>query len=89
MRLASYDKLKELVRLGNERRTWLPWASSTRQGIEQCREPLEQTSKALSACWQELAERLGMMNISVQATSIGQQNNGIADLEVVGSEGVP
>jgi hypothetical protein len=71
--LVSYEMLKELARLGNERRAWLPWASAVKQGIEQCRQPLEQTSTALASCWQELAERLGTMNISVQATNVGQQ----------------
>jgi hypothetical protein len=56
--LVSYAKLKELARVGRERRSWLPWANAVKRGIEQCREPLEQTSKALAACWLELAERL-------------------------------
>jgi hypothetical protein len=71
--LVSYEKLKALDQLGNERRAWLPWSSTVKQGIEQCRQPLEQTSAALAACWQELAERLGTMSISMQATNVGQQ----------------
>jgi hypothetical protein len=72
--LISYEKLKDLARLGSERRgEWIPWATSVKQGIEQCREPLERASKALSACWQEIAERVGTTNISVQATNIGQK----------------
>lgn len=86
--LVSYEKLKELARLGTERRVWLPWATAVKQGIEQCREPLEQTSTALALCWQELAERLGMMNISMQATNVGQQislpRSRIEDLEAEG-----
>jgi hypothetical protein len=86
--LVSYEKLKELARLGNERRVWLPWSSIVKQGIEECRQPLAQISKALSACWQELAERLGMLNISVQATNVGQQitvpRSKTADLETEG-----
>jgi hypothetical protein len=53
--LASYEKLKELARLGKERPAWLAWSSTVKQGIEQCRQPLEQTSAALATCWQELA----------------------------------
>jgi hypothetical protein len=34
---------------------------------------LAQTSAALASCWQELAERLGTMSISMQATNVGQQ----------------
>lgn len=71
--LVSYERLRELARLGTERRAWLPWANSIRQGIEQCRQPLEETSSALAACWQELAERLGSVNISMKATNVGQQ----------------
>jgi hypothetical protein len=71
--LVSYDQLKELTRLGKERRAWLPWSNAIKQGIEACRHPLEQTSAALAACWLELAERLGTMSISMRATNIGQQ----------------
>lgn len=71
--LVSYENLKQITRLGKERRGWLPWANSIRQGIEQCRQPLEETSTALASCWQELAERLGMVNISMKATNVGQQ----------------
>jgi hypothetical protein len=86
--LSSYDKLKELARLGSARRAWLPWSSTVKQGIEQCQPSLEQTSAALAACWQELAERLGTVNISMQATNVGQQitvpRSRIEDLEAEG-----
>ena len=86
--LVSYEKLKELARLGNERRTWLPWSMTVKQGIEQCRQPLAQTSTALANCWQELAERLGTMSISVQSTNVGQQisvpKSEVSDLETEG-----
>jgi hypothetical protein len=71
LNLVSYEKLKELVRLGEKGNEWRSWAESTRQGIEQCRQPIEQTSNALAACWQELAERLGTVNLSVH--TVGQQ----------------
>jgi hypothetical protein len=70
--LVSYEKVKELVRVGGRGSEWAAWSSSTKQGIEQCRMPLEAANKAIAACWQELAERLGMMSISVKATNIGQ-----------------
>lgn len=72
--LVSYRKLRELVRIGKARQhEWIPWANSTLKGIEQCREPMQQISRALAECWQELSERLGTMNISVTATNVGQQ----------------
>ena len=90
--LTSYDKLKELARLGSERRReWLPWATSVRQSIEQYRQPQEAVSLALANCWQELAERLGTISISMQATNVGQQitlprssNKDAKDLQVEG-----
>ena len=69
--LVSYQKLKELVRLGEKGREWRSWADSTHQGTEQCRQPMEQASHALATCWQELAERLGTVNLSVN--TVGQQ----------------
>lgn len=71
--LVSYEKLRELVRLGEKGNEWRSWINSTRHDIEQCRQPMECTSKALADCWQELAERLGMVNLSVH--TIGQQIN--------------
>jgi hypothetical protein len=72
--LVSYERLKDLARLGNERRgEWIPWANSAKQGIEQCRYPLDEAGKALAACWEEIAERVGTTSISVQATNIGQK----------------
>ena len=82
--LVSYERLKELERLGNERRAWFPWSSTVKQGIEQCREPLTQTSAALASCWQELAERLGTTIISMQATNVGQQIKIAEDLDAEG-----
>lgn len=72
--LVSYEKLKDLASLGSERRgEWLHWSNSVKDGIEQCRQPLDSSSKALAACWQEIAERVGMTTVSVQATNIGQK----------------
>jgi hypothetical protein len=72
--LISYEKLKDLASLGSERRgEWLPWSNSVKEGIEQCRQPLDGASKALAACWQEIAERVGMTSVSVHATNIGQK----------------
>ena len=69
-----YEKLKDLATLGSERRgEWLPWSNSVKEGIEQCREPLDGVSNALAACWQEIAERVGMTSVTVQSTNIGQK----------------
>lgn len=66
--LVSYEKMKELARLGTARRAWLPWSSTVKKGIELCQPPLEQVSAALAACWQELVEHSGTTSISVKNT---------------------
>lgn len=72
--LISYEKLRDLASLGSERgNEWRLWSNTVKQGIEQCRQPLDGASKALAACWQEIAERVGMTSISVQTTNIGQK----------------
>lgn len=71
--LVSYEKLRELIRVGGRSKEWAGWASSTKDGIEQCRLPLEAASKALAVCWQELAERLGNMNITVKSMNVRQR----------------
>jgi hypothetical protein len=49
--LVSYEKLKNLASVGNDRGgEWKAWAGSMKDAIEQARQPLEETSKALAAC---------------------------------------
>ena len=72
--LLSYEKLRELERLGSKRGgEWLPWASSTKKGIDDCRQPLEEASLSLGRCWQEIAEHAGATSVSVRTTNIGQK----------------
>jgi hypothetical protein len=67
--LVSYERLKDLASLGSDRGgEWKPWAVSMKDAIEQGRPPLEETSKALAACWQELVEHSGTTSISVTTT---------------------
>lgn len=71
--LASYKQLTELARLAIERPEWTHWTANMKQGIEDCREPMAAVRMAIAACWQELAERVGMNSVSVHNTSIGQK----------------
>jgi hypothetical protein len=71
--LASFEKLKDLESLGGRGGEWRSWAASAKDGVEQCRQPLDGASRALAGCWQEIAERVGMTSVSVQATNIGQK----------------
>jgi hypothetical protein len=72
--LVSPDRLQDLMVLADERRgEWGGWVSSLKRGLEPCRDSLKQTSKALLACLQEIAERVGTTTVSIQNTNIGRQ----------------
>lgn len=72
--LCSYRRLRDLETLASQRGgEWARWAESTKQGIERCRQPLDEASEALVACWQELAERQSWINVSVQSTDTGRR----------------
>jgi hypothetical protein len=69
----SYDRVKDLTTFGTERRgEWPSWVTTVKQGIEQCRDPLESSNKAVAECWEEIAARIGTTSISVRTTAIGQ-----------------
>lgn len=71
--LASYKQLTALARLATERPEWIHWVSNMKQGIEDCHEPMATVRITMAACWQELAERVGMNSVSVHNTSVGQR----------------
>jgi hypothetical protein len=72
--LLLYERVKDLTSFGSERRgEWLSWVTSVKQGIDHCRQPIENAGQALAACWQEIAERVGMTSVSVRTTNIGQK----------------
>jgi hypothetical protein len=71
--LASYEQMRELLRLGSERRMWQPWSSTVRKEIEECQPRIHETSRALAACWQELVEQSGKTSISIRTENLGQK----------------
>lgn len=72
--LVSYDNVSQLMQLGRERRgEWQAWAGVVKGDLERCQQHLYDMGQALFRCWLEIAERVGMTSVSVQATTIGQQ----------------
>jgi len=72
--LLSYDKMREIEGLGARRRgIWLIWSHNVKNDLDVCRYELDRTRKALTACWQELAEYAGTTSLSVQTSLVGQQ----------------
>lgn len=70
--LVSYDKLKELERVRSRNLDWSSWGKRVRETIEECRDPLAKVSKAIGLCWEDLAERSGIINVSVSTTGVVQ-----------------
>lgn len=72
--MVSFEALTALDSLAKERRKqWPQWVSGVKDALDQCRAPLEEVSRALFECWQEVSERASLVSVSVQATSSGQQ----------------
>jgi hypothetical protein len=70
----SYERINELTKFGGERRgEWPSWVTSVKQGVEQCKVPLDAASTALVECWEEMAGRAVATSVSVHTTSIGQK----------------
>lgn len=87
-KLFSYELLKDLVAFGKQRQgEWRAWVKSVRQGLEQCRIPLEESNRALMHCWQELAERASTATVFVHTTNIGRKITA-ADVKPVAGDGI-
>ncbi|WP_446745404.1 hypothetical protein [Silvibacterium acidisoli] len=87
--LLTYEKLREVVRLGGQRKgIWIIWSQNTKRDLESCRYELYLTRKAMTACWQELAEHAGM-NGALRTPDVRQRitaaASGIGDMEVEGA----
>ena len=85
----SYERLAELTSFGSKRGgEWGAWTDIVKDAIDRCRQPAFDVNQALSLCWQEIADRLGMNSVSVQATNIGQKIEIPEGKEMV-AKGVP
>jgi hypothetical protein len=65
--LVSWERMNDLTVFGNERRgEWRSWVLTVQCGVTHCRQPLEDVSAAIAACWEEIAERVGMTSVTMQ-----------------------
>jgi hypothetical protein len=72
--LICYERIADLTHFGRKRGgEWHAWAASVKHALDGCQQALYASSQTLFRCWQEIAERVGMNSVSVQATNIGQQ----------------
>lgn len=71
--LSDYERIDCLIGLGRERGgEWQDWVDLVKESIDRCQQSLYDVSEAFFQCWQEIAERVGTMSVSVQSTNIGQ-----------------
>jgi|SRR5215469_1130988 len=71
--MTSYEMQNNLRTLRAEHPDWAGWVDTQLSHLEQLQPLLNEVSDGFLACWQEIAERVGMKNISVQANSVGQR----------------
>ena len=75
--LTCYERIAELHRFGRERKgAWQRWTSDVKAALDRCQTPLYNLDHTLLHCWHEITERAGLLSVSVQTTSIGQQITG-------------
>jgi hypothetical protein len=56
--LSQHERIAGLEQLGRERRgEWQAWTAGVQQGIERCREPLQELFDALLDCWLDVTDR--------------------------------
>jgi hypothetical protein len=80
--LASDERLDNLAELKEfkakypneaEAKQWGKWVTSVLSGLKCCRTALQEAQVALTRCWQELAEKIGLSSVSVQTRVVGQE----------------
>jgi hypothetical protein len=71
--MMSYEMQNDLRTLRAEHPDWAGWVEAQLTQLQQVRELLNGVSDTYLLCWQEIGERVGMRNISLQASSVGQQ----------------
>jgi hypothetical protein len=68
------SELKQLSRLKSKFGDWHGYATAASETITQLKSHLELVQAAAAECWQEIASRVGVNNINIQNSNIGQQN---------------
>lgn len=72
LELMMYERLDDLLRLGRERSgEWQAWTDGVRGALDTCQPQLLEINQLLFRCWQELAERIDLGAMQVQANNIG------------------
>lgn len=73
--MVSYERVSDLMMLRTEHPEWAGWVEAQLLQLQRLGKQIGDTSEAFLPCWQEIAERVGMTNVSVQATAVGQQTS--------------
>ncbi len=71
--IVPYERVNDLMTLRAEHPEWAGWVEAQRTHLSRLGKQISDASDAFLACWQEIAERVGMTSVSVQSTNIGQQ----------------
>lgn len=68
--LTAYDSLKEMLNFGRRRGgEWQAWTASVKEGLESCQPFFDEIHQALFTCWNEIADRVGTLSVSIQANN--------------------
>jgi hypothetical protein len=71
MQFEAVQRLRRFGRQGHG--NWRPWADNVEKALIRLRTPLLALGRALTKCWQEVADRVGESTVSVRAMNVGQE----------------
>jgi hypothetical protein len=68
--LIAYDSLREMLNFGRRRGgEWQVWTTSVKESLESCQPYFDEIHQALFFCWNEIADRVGALSVSIQANN--------------------
>lgn len=68
----SYERVSDLMMLRAEHPEWAGWVEVQLTQLPRVGKHINDAAEACLPCWQEIAERVGMTNVSLQTTNVGQ-----------------
>ncbi len=68
--LVAYDSLRDILNFGRQHGgEWQAWTTSVKESLESCQPYFDEIHQALFHCWNEIADRVGALSVSIQANN--------------------
>ena len=71
----AFERRTDLRTLGAQGSEWTNWVHGVEDALVRCPAPLHAVGEALAHCWQDLVDRVSVLQVSAQANYSGLQIN--------------